>query len=136
MLESLSESPEIIGLVKVLFVNVSDPARVAKSASVSAVLNSAIEPEIVLLPRASVLLVNVCAVLKSTVVPVFILKVFPVNVRPLPAWYVPAPENCVNWIGSVPRVVTVFVCTHPVLSFTVPPDTKTKSPGSISEAVL
>ena len=43
----------------VLFVKVSEPASVAKSASVTAVLNCAIVPETVLLPIAIVLFVKV-----------------------------------------------------------------------------
>jgi hypothetical protein len=42
-----------------LFVSVSVPAMVAKSASVTAVLNCAIVPEIVLLHKSIVLFVNV-----------------------------------------------------------------------------
>ena len=45
----------------------------------------------------------------------------------------PAPENWVNCIGSVPMVTTfVVVCTHPVLSYRVPPVTNIKSPPSTS----
>jgi len=50
-----------VGDVRVLLVRVSVPANVAKSASVTAVLNCAIVPVKVLLPRAMDLLVSVCA---------------------------------------------------------------------------
>ena len=62
----------------------------------------------------------------------------PISVKPalLLAVYVPAPENCVNNIGSVPTVTTVLVCTQPVLSYVVPPVTNMKSPASISGTVL
>ena len=50
---------EITGVVKVLFVRVSVPARVAKSASVTAVLNCAKVPDTVFEPSAIVLFVNV-----------------------------------------------------------------------------
>ena len=49
----------ILGLVKVLFVKVSEPASVARSASVTAVLNCAIVPDTVFEPRATVLFVKV-----------------------------------------------------------------------------
>ena len=47
------------GLVKVLFVNVSDPVVETRVASLTAVLNWAKVPETVLLPKATVLFVNV-----------------------------------------------------------------------------
>jgi len=53
----------------------------------------AIAPVPVIVGLVKVLLVNVCAVERSTVVVVFILNAVPVNVKPLPAVYVPAPEN-------------------------------------------
>ena len=46
------------GLVKVLFVKVSEPARDARSASVTAVLNCARVPETVFEPKATVLFVK------------------------------------------------------------------------------
>ena len=58
------------GLVKVLFVNVSVPVNVAKSSPDNALLNSANEPEIVLLPRLIVLLVRVSALSANIIVPV------------------------------------------------------------------
>lgn len=57
----------IVGLVNVLFVRVSVPARDAKSASVTAVLNCARVPDTVFEPRAIVLFVRVCAVAVSNV---------------------------------------------------------------------
>jgi len=39
------------------------------------------------------LFVNVCAVDKSAVIVVLMVNVLPVNVKPLPARYVPEPEN-------------------------------------------
>ena len=63
------------------------------------------------------------------------LNTLPVNVSPVPAVYVPAPENCVKSIGSVPIVVTLDVCTQPVLSYCVPAVTNVKSPDSISGTV-
>ena len=42
-------------------------------------------------------------------IPVLILNTLPVRVNPLFAEYVPAPENCVNAIASVPNVVIAFV---------------------------
>jgi hypothetical protein len=50
---------DITGVVRVLFVRVSDPAIVAKSASVSAELNSEIVPVTVFEPSAIDLLENV-----------------------------------------------------------------------------
>jgi len=63
------------------------------------------------------------------------LNELPVSVNPLPARYVPAPENCVKTIASVPIVAGLLVCTHPVLAFAVPEYTNTKSPESTSDAV-
>ena len=60
----------MFGLVKVLFVNVSVPVSVAKSSPDNALLNSASEPEIVLLPRLIVLLVRVSALSANIIVPV------------------------------------------------------------------
>jgi hypothetical protein len=48
------------------------------------------------------------------------LKTVPVRVRPLPAEYVPVPENCDQEIGLVPTVVTGKVCTQPVFPYCVP----------------
>ena len=53
-------------------------------------------------------------------IPVVIPSVFaenwtPSSAIPGPAVYVPAPENWVNIIGSVPIVTTVLTCTQPVL---------------------
>ena len=42
------------------------------------------------------------------------LNVLPVKVNPSPAKYVPAPENCVKLISSVPIIAGFFVCTQPV----------------------
>ncbi len=58
-----------VGLVSVLFVRVSVPAKVAKSASVTAVLNCAIVPLTVLLPSAIVLPVSVCVSVVQTIAP-------------------------------------------------------------------
>ena len=63
------------------------------------------------------------------------LNTVPVNVRPAPAVYVPAPENCVKLIASVPIVAGEFVCTQPVFPYEVPADTNIKSPEDISVAV-
>ena len=57
----------ISGPVKVLFVNVSVPANVAKSLSVNALLNCAVVPETVFDPNAIVLLVNVSVVSLKTI---------------------------------------------------------------------
>ena len=60
----------------------------------------------------------------------------PLNVSPLPAVYVPAPENCTNVIGSVPTVDTGSVLTKPESFKVVPVDTNVKSPPAISVGVL
>ena len=52
-----------------------------------------------------------------------ILNWLPVSVSPVPAVYVPAPENCVNTISVVPTTITddeLLVHTHPVSALTVP----------------
>ena len=64
------------------------------------------------------------------------LNVSPVNVSPVPARYVPAPENCTQSIGSVPTTVTSSICTQPVELYNVPAVTNVKSPPAISAAVL
>ena len=69
MLASFNVNPVTTGLVNVLLVSVSTPANETKSASVSAVLNSASVPDTVLLPRAMVLLDNVCVSEVPTTVP-------------------------------------------------------------------
>ena len=58
----------IAGEVSVLFVSVSVPAKVANEPSVNAVLNCAVVPETVLLPRANVLFVSVL-VLSAVIAP-------------------------------------------------------------------
>ena len=52
----------IVGLVKVLFVNVFEPANVAKLSLCNALLNSATEPVQVFDPKSKVLFVNVSVV--------------------------------------------------------------------------
>ena len=55
------------------------------------------------------------------------LNCVPFVLRPLPAVYAPAPENCVNTIGVVPTTIVadeLFVHTHPVSKLTVPYSTK------------
>ena len=59
----------MFGLVKVLFVSVSDPVNVAKSSPDNALLNCAKVPEIVLLPRLIVLFVKVSTVSANIIVP-------------------------------------------------------------------
>ena len=70
MLESLSVSPVTTGEVSVLFVRVSVPAIVAKSASASAVLNSASVPVRVFEARETDLFVSVCVFVVPTTAPV------------------------------------------------------------------
>ena len=65
----------IIGLVKVLFVNVSEPANVAKLSLCNAVLNSAKEPVKVFDPKSIVLFVNVSVVALPTNVSVALKNV-------------------------------------------------------------
>ena len=62
-------------------------------------------------------------------------KVVPVNVKPVPALYVPAPENCTQVTALVPTVVTASGITQPVLSYNVPAETNVKSPPAISTGV-
>ena len=63
------------------------------------------------------------------------LNVVPVNVKPVPAVYVPAPENCVNTIFEVPIVGLSVVCTQPVSACVLPDVTKKKSPPAASALV-
>src|SRR5215475_827316 len=52
-------------------------------------------------------------------------NVLPVSVRPPPATYVPAPENCTQVRLVVPTVIGAFVViTHAVSALVVPSDTK------------
>ena len=60
----------IIGVVKVLFVKVSEPVNEAKLSLCNAVLNSANEPVKVLVPKSSDLFVNVSVVALTTKVSV------------------------------------------------------------------
>ena len=64
-----------------------------------------------------------------------ILNCEPIRVKPVPAVYVPAPENCTQSTGLVPTVVTTSTITQPVLSYSVPAVTKVKSPPAISAGV-
>ena len=65
----------IVGLVKVLFVNVFEPANVAKLSLCNALLNSATEPVQVFDPKSKVLLVKVSVVALPTRVSVAFGKV-------------------------------------------------------------
>ena len=65
----------IVGLVKVLFVSVSDPVSEAKLSSVNALLNCAKVPEIVFDPNAMVLFVKVSVVSANIIVPLAFGKV-------------------------------------------------------------
>ena len=65
-----------------------------------------------------------------------ILNSLPFNANPVPAVYVPAPENCTQTTGLVPTVVTGSGITQPVLSYRVPAVTNVKSPPAISVGVL
>ena len=59
-----------------------------------------------------------------------ILNSVPFNVKPVPAVYEPAPENCTNTIGVVPIVTGAFVVqTQPVSANVVPCSTKVNAPG-------
>ena len=71
---------------------------------------------VVIVGLVNVLFVKVCEPDKVTTVE-SIANEDPVNVNPVPAVYVPAPENCVNSMASEPRVATSFTCTQPVFAF-------------------
>ena len=84
----------------------------------------------------NVLLVSVCVPDRVTTVE-SIEKAEPLKDNPVPAVYVPAPENCANAIAVVPTVtVALFVHTHPVSAFTVPSSTKTKADGNSAAASI
>ena len=128
------------GAVIVLFVSVSEPARVAKSLSERAVLNCAVVPDSVLLERLIVLLVSVSeparvakslserAVLNCAVVPVRVLldrfRVLLVRVSE------PARVERVPVVGSVRVVVAVAVSVVENAPSVV------KSPASASEPTV
>ena len=59
----------------------------------------------------------------------------PVKVKPAPAVYVPAPENCVNTMLLVPITTLSVVCTQPVSPFCVPDIINKKSPPATSAVV-
>ena len=78
---ALPETPVFkTGLVSVLLVKVCVAANPAKLSSCKAVLNSAKEPDIVLLPKSIDLLVSVEPVASNTIVPVALGKVIVLSV--------------------------------------------------------
>jgi len=64
-----------------------------------------------------------------------ILNCVPVNVKPVPAVYVPAPENCTHTIAVVPTTTFSVVCTQPVSAYVLPCWIKVKSPPDNSTLV-
>ena len=66
-------------------------------------------------------------------VPAPTANVVPANVKPPPAVYVPAPENCENTSAVVHNVIaSSVVSTQPVFPFVVPSDTNVNIPAVTS----
>ena len=65
------------------------------------------------------------------------LNVVPIRDKPVPALYVPAPENCVQGMAVTPIVpVDAAVVTHPVFSKVVPDSINVNAPGTSDQVFM